>query len=58
MKFKYMGQWNTNVKFEWEKYEVLENEILDIDCKKDFAEYLIKNHFIEVKMEDKILSKK
>jgi hypothetical protein len=53
-----MGQWNTNVKFEWKKYEVLENEILEIDCKKDFAEYLIRNHFIEIKMEDKVENKK
>ena len=52
MKFKYTWKWNTNVKFEWKKYEVLENEILDIDCKNDFAEYLTRNHFIEVKMED------
>jgi hypothetical protein len=52
MKFKYIWRENTNVKFEWKKYEVLENWIVDIDCNNDFAEYLIRNHFIEVKMLD------
>ena len=46
MKFKYIWKERTNVKFEWERYDVLENEILDIKCDVKFSTYLCSNKFI------------
>lgn len=58
MKFKYIWKWNTNFSFKWEKIEVKENEIIDIKSDDAFSLYLSRNSFIEIKMEDKIISKK
>ena len=52
MKFKYIWKEYTHFDFEEKNYKVNANEIVEIDCKKEFSEYLCNNKFIEVKMLD------
>ena len=52
MKFKFIWKEYTVVKHGWERYEVKENKTLTIDCDEKFSQYLCKNKFIIVKMED------
>lgn len=52
MKFKYIWKGHTIVKFEDERFIVEENKTLDIKCDDNFADFLSKNNFITVKMED------
>ena len=56
MQFKYIWKEHTFIRVNWDKIKVEENGT--IEAEKELWEFLMKNKFIEVKMEDKIKSKK